>query len=203
MRSGFPRRSPLTAHASRRLLTLRLVNDLKVRTHFGFGKLGEYSDANTGLRPPYPNIHPKNVWVNIWIHFGDGFSGSSEESCFFGSFAFLPFGFGFFCSSPDSCFSCSSSLRRLFSASMIWILSRRRVSSSAAASRCLEVISASRCAYDHLSAVVTSFIKGSMSTRPLFWGSSNGWVSHDALRIWAVPLTEKPLPAHLPWRQDL
>src|SRR5215471_11845612 len=22
---------------------------------------------------------------------------------------------------------------------------------------------------------VTSFIKGSMSTRPLFWGSSNGW----------------------------
>ncbi len=26
------------------------------------GKLGEYSDANTGLRPPCPNIHPKNVW---------------------------------------------------------------------------------------------------------------------------------------------
>src|SRR5256885_50719 len=123
------------------------------------GKLGEYSDANTGLRPPCPNFHPKNVWVKIRIHFGDGFSGSSEEDCFFGSFAFLPFGFGFFCSSPDSCFSCSSSLRRLFSASMIWILSRRRVSSSAAASRCLEVISASRCAYDHLSAVVTSFIK--------------------------------------------
>src|SRR5437764_7378188 len=92
------------------------------------GKLGENSDANTGLRPPCPNFHPKNVWVKIRIHFGDGFSGSSEEDCFFGSFAFLPFCFGFFCSSPDSCFSCSSSLRRLFSASMIWILSRRRVS---------------------------------------------------------------------------
>src|SRR5438876_9936041 len=68
------------------------------------GKLGEYSDANTGLRSPCPNIHPKNVCMNIRIHFGDGFSGSSEESCFFGSFAFLRFGFGFFCSSPYSCF---------------------------------------------------------------------------------------------------
>src|SRR6266568_5244596 len=136
------------------------------------GKLGENSDANTGLRSPCPNFHPKNVWMKIRIHFGDGFSGSSEEGCFSSSFAFLPFGFGFFCSSPDSCFSCLSSLRRLFSASMIWILSRRRVSSSAAAFRCFEVISGSRCAYDHLSAVVTSFIKGSMSTRPLFWGSS-------------------------------
>src|SRR5713226_2042445 len=154
-----------------------------INSHIAFleerrGKLGEYSDANAGPRPPCPNIHPKNVWMNIRIHFGDGFSGSSEASCFFGSFAFLPFGFGFFCSSPDPCFSCSSSLIRLFSASMIWILSRRRVSSSAAASRCLEVTSASCCAYDHLSAVVTNFIKGSMSTRPLFWGSSNGCVSH-------------------------
>src|SRR6266567_8492516 len=103
------------------------------------GKLGEYSDANPGLRSSCPNIHPKNVWMKIRIHFGDGFSGSSEEGCFFGSFAFLPLGFGFSCSSPDSCFS---SLRRLFSASLIWILSRRRVSSSAAASRCLEFTSA-------------------------------------------------------------
>ena len=99
------------------------------------GKLGENSDANTGLRAPCPNFHPKNVWMKIRIHFGDGSSGSSEEGCFSSSFAFLPFVFGFFCSSPDSCFSCSSSLRRLFSASMIWILSRRRVSSSAAAFR--------------------------------------------------------------------
>src|SRR5258708_8327878 len=165
------------------LLTLRAdcsLSTLKPASSSCFlsGKLGEYSDANTGLRSPCPNIHPKNVWMNIRIHFGDGFSGSSEEGCFSGSFAFLPFGFGFFCSSPNPCFSCSSSLRRLFSASMIWILSRRRVSSSAAASRCLEVTSASCCAYDHLSAVVTNFIKGSMSTRPLFWGSSNGCVSH-------------------------
>src|SRR5205814_5997245 len=168
--------------------------------HAHRGRLAETSDAIPGLSHPWSNFQPKNVWVKVRPHFGDGFSGSSEEGCFFGSFAFLPFGFGFSCSSPDSCFS---SLRRLFSASMIWILSRRRVSSSAAASRCLAFTSASRCAYDHLSAVVTSFIKGSMSTRPLFWGSSNGWVSHDALRIWAVPLTEIPLHAHLPWRQAL
>src|SRR5260370_4263424 len=51
-----------------------------VRRHGG--KLGEYSDANTGLRAPCPNIHPKNVWMKIRIHFGDGFSGSSEEGCF-------------------------------------------------------------------------------------------------------------------------
>src|SRR5260370_35717945 len=77
------------------------------------GKLGEYSDANTGLRAPCTNIHPKNVWMKNRIHFGEGFSGSSEEGCFSSSFAFLPFGFGFFCASPDSCFSCASSLRRL------------------------------------------------------------------------------------------
>src|SRR2546430_4060740 len=88
-----------------------------------FGKLGEYSDANPGLGAPCPNIHPKNVWMKIRIHFGDGFSGSSEEGCFFGSSAFLPFGFVFSCSSPGSCFSCPCSLRRLFSASMIWMLS--------------------------------------------------------------------------------
>src|SRR5712691_13410325 len=142
------------------------------------GRLAETSTANPELRAHWSKFQPKNVWVKVRPHFGDGFSGSSEEGCFFGSFAFLPFGFGFSCSSPDSCFSCSFSLRRLFWASMIWILSRRRVSSSAAALRCLEVTSASCCAYDHLSAVVTSFIKGSMSTRPLFWGSSNGCVSH-------------------------
>jgi hypothetical protein len=64
-------------------------NDLCRNTR---GKLGEYSDANTGRRSPCPNIHPKNVWMKIRIHFGDEFSASSEESCFFGSFAFLPFG---------------------------------------------------------------------------------------------------------------
>src|SRR5690242_16068542 len=79
-----------------------------------YGKLGENSDANTGLRSPCPNFHPKHVWMKIRFHFGDGSSGSSEEGCFSSSFAFLPFVFGFFCSSPDSCFSCSSSLRRLF-----------------------------------------------------------------------------------------
>lgn len=31
----------------------------------GLGKLGEYSDANTGLRAPCPNFHPKNVWMKI------------------------------------------------------------------------------------------------------------------------------------------
>src|SRR6266516_38012 len=98
--------------------------------------LGEDSDANTGLRPPCPNFHPKNVWVKIRTHFGDGFSGSSEEGCFFCSFAFLPFGFGFSCSSRGSCFSCSSSFRRLFSASITCILSRRTVSNEAASSRC-------------------------------------------------------------------
>ncbi len=38
---------------------------------FQLGKLGEYSDANTDLRPPCPNIHPKNVWVNIRTNFQD------------------------------------------------------------------------------------------------------------------------------------
>src|SRR5437764_12013039 len=33
------------------------------------GKLGEYSDANTGLRPPCPNIHPKNVWPKVRTDF--------------------------------------------------------------------------------------------------------------------------------------
>src|SRR5260221_2143514 len=126
------------------------------------GKLGEDSDANTGLRPPCPNFHPKNVWVKIRTHFGDGFSGSSEEGCFFGSFAFLPFGFGFSCSSRGSCLSFSSALRRLVSASITCILSRRRVSNSAAASRWLELTSGSALAYDHFSAVVISFIKESI-----------------------------------------
>src|SRR6266568_4107357 len=144
---------------------IALLNSYGFRSH---GRLAETSDANPGLSPPWSNFQPKNVWLKVRPHFGDGFSGSSEEGCFFGSFAFLPFGFGFSCSSPDSCFSCSFSLKRLFSASMIWMVSRRRVSNSAAAFRCFEVTSASRCTYDHLSAVVTSFIKGSMSTRPLF-----------------------------------
>ena len=91
------------------------------------GRLAESSDANPGLSPPWSNFQPKNVWLKVRPHFGEGFSGSSEEGCFFGSLAFLPFSFGLSCSSSDSCFSCSS-LKRLFSASMIWILSRRRVS---------------------------------------------------------------------------
>src|SRR5205809_7672500 len=88
------------------------------------GRLAETSDANPGLSPPWSNFQPKNVWLKVRPHFGEGFSGSSEEGCFFGSLAFLPFGFGLSCSSSDSCFSCSSSLKRLFSASMIWMLSR-------------------------------------------------------------------------------
>src|SRR5438045_1667094 len=33
------------------------------------GKLGEYSNANTGLRSPCSNIHPKNVWMKIRTDF--------------------------------------------------------------------------------------------------------------------------------------
>src|SRR5713101_6150319 len=87
------------------------------------GRLAETSDANPGLRAPWSNFQPKNVWVKVRPHFGEGVSGSSEEGCFFGSFVFLPFDFTLSCSSPGSCFSCLSSFKRLFSASMIWMLS--------------------------------------------------------------------------------
>ena len=33
------------------------------------GKLGQYSDATTGLRPPCPNIHQKNVWPKVRTDF--------------------------------------------------------------------------------------------------------------------------------------
>src|SRR6266851_10459508 len=90
--------------------------------HLPSGRLAETSDANPGLSPSWSNFQPKNVWVKVRPHFGEGFSGSSEAGCFFGSFAFLPFGFGFSCSSSGSCFSCFDSLKRLFSGSMIWML---------------------------------------------------------------------------------
>jgi hypothetical protein len=38
-------------------------------TRHGIGKLGEYSDADASLRPSCPNIHPKNVWMNIRTDF--------------------------------------------------------------------------------------------------------------------------------------
>jgi hypothetical protein len=45
-------------------------------------------------------------------------------------------------------------------------------------SSCLGLTSFSPWAYDHSRAVVISFIRWSMITRPLFCGSSKGWVSH-------------------------
>ena len=33
------------------------------------GKLGQYSNANTGLRSPCSNIHPKNILVKIRTNF--------------------------------------------------------------------------------------------------------------------------------------
>ena len=36
-----------------------------------YGKLGENSDANTGLRSPCPNFHPKNVWPKVRTDFHD------------------------------------------------------------------------------------------------------------------------------------
>src|SRR6266567_488907 len=99
------------------------------------GRLAETSDANPVLIPLWSNFQPNVVWLKVRPHFGEGFSGSSEEGCFLGSLAFLAFDFGFSCSFFDSCFFCFFSLQRLFSASMIWMVSRRRVRNSAAAFR--------------------------------------------------------------------
>src|SRR5712692_9874782 len=59
-----------------------MVTSAALYTTYGCGRLAETSDANPGLRAPWSNFQPKNVWVKVRPHFGEGVSGSSEEGCF-------------------------------------------------------------------------------------------------------------------------